>query len=425
MVTFIFGRLFFIDMLLIGFLLTSKFPKRDGFAWRVPLSVFVCLLFSGIWTEIFKEISNEFLPLRMLLSTLNYMGAFLAVLCVIYFCVRLKVWNLLYVASMMWFIQQGGNCLDFTINIGLGKSWGGLFFHLFCVLLVAAAVFVLFVRKIDVQILSRMKLQELLPTSLLMCLACLELNSFASDMNQTNTSYYLAVLMLDFMGIIYQHGLYRFSGLERETESIQMLMSQGDKQFDAAKQNIEQLNIKAHDLKHQIRLFREEGRIDNALFSDIKQVIEEYDTSIHTGNNALDVILTEKSLVCRNKGIGFTCMAEAGGLDYMEPADMYSLFGNALENAIEATVRLDDPAQRQIVMTVRPTGGFYSINIQNYSKEKLTIENNLPITTKADRKSHGYGVRSMQIVVEKYGGELTLSEEDGTVSLYILLPIRK
>lgn len=425
MITFVFNRLFFIDMLLIGFLLTSKFPKREGLAWRVPLSVFVCLLFSGIWTEIFKEINTDLVPLRMLLSTINYMGAFIAVLSVIRFCVRMKVWNLLYMASMMWFVQQSGNCLDFTINMNLGKSWGGLAFHLFCVLLVAMAAFVLFVRKIDVQILSRMRLQELLPTSLLMCLACLELNSFASDSNQTNTAYYLAVFMLDWMGIIYQHGLYRFSGLERETESIQMLIEQGDKQFNAAKENVEQINIKAHDLKHQIRLFREEGRIDNALFSDIKQVIDEYDTSIHTGNKSLDIILTEKSLVCRNKGIGFTCMAEAKGLDYMEPADMYSLFGNALENAIEASMRLDDPAKRQIAMTVRPTGAFYSINIQNYSSEKLNMENNLPITTKADRKSHGYGVRSMQIVVEKYGGELSLSEEDETVSLYILLPMKK
>lgn len=424
MIGFLFNRLFFVDMLVIGFILTAKFPRREGFVWKCPLAVLLCIMFSGIWTSLFRTSDFTFIPIRLLMSTANYMGAFVAILAVIYFSIQMKLWSCLYIGSMMWFVQQAGNCLDFTIEAGFGKTLMGFAFHEILIIIIALLVYLWFVQKIDVQILGRMKLSELLPTSLIMCLACLELNSFASDLSQTNTAYYLAVFMLDFMGIFYQHGLYRFAGLERESESIQMLMEQGDKQYQVAKENMEQVNIKAHDLRHQIRLFRQEGRIDNHVFNDMEQAIEAYDTTIHTGNKALDVILTEKSLICRGKNIGFTCMAEGKGLEYMEPADMYALFGNALENAIEATEQLDDPAQKQISMTVRPTGGFYSINIQNYTNEELNIENNLPTTTKADKKSHGYGVRSMQILVEKYGGELTLTQDGNVVSLYLLLPIK-
>ena len=176
--------------------------------------------------------------------------------------------------------------------------------------------------------------------------------------------------------------------------------------------------------RHQIRHFRQEGRIDEHALNDMEQVIEAYDTTVRTGNPALDVILTEKSVSCRSKGIGFTCMAEGSGLAYMEPADLYALFGNALENAIEATEQLEDPAQKQISITVRPVNGFYSVQIQNYTRAPLQLEHGLPQTSKADAQNHGYGVRSMQLLVEKYGGELSFRQEGEIVSLYLLLPCR-
>ena len=424
MVGFLFGRLFFLDMLLIGFVLTAKFPRKEGFAWRVPAAVAVCLLISVGWERIFRASIGTNLLVRACISTVNYMGSMLFVLAALAFCIQMKLWSCAYVGAMMWFVQQAGNCLDFMLEAGFGMSWAGFVFHMAVVGCMALLVYGWFMHRMDVQILARMRLQEVVPLCLLMCLVCLELNTYASDSGLTNRAYYLAVLLLDLMGLLYQKSLYQFAGLERENESVQMLLAQGDKQYQAAKENMEQVNIKCHDLRHQIRHFRQEGRIDEHALNDMEQVIEAYDTTVRTGNPALDVILTEKSLSCRSKGIGFTCMAEGSGLAYMDPADLYALFGNALENAIEATEQLDDPAQKQISMTVRPVGGFYSIHIQNYTRAPLQMENGLPLTSKADAKNHGYGVRSMQILVEKYGGELSFQQEGEVVSLYLLLPCR-
>lgn len=346
------------------------------------------------------------------------------VLAVLAFGIQMKIWSCAYVGAMMWFVQQAGNSLDFMLEAGFGMSWAGFVFHIAVMACMALLVYGWFMHRMDVQILARMRLQEVVPLCLLMCLVCLELNTYASGSGLTNRAYYLAVLLLDLMGLLYQKSLYQFAGLERENESVQMLLAQGDKQYQAAKENMEQVNIKCHDLRHQIRHFRQEGRIDEHALNDMEQVIEAYDTTVRTGNPALDVILTEKSLSCRSKGIGFTCMAEGSGLAYMDPADLYALFGNALENAIEATEQLDDPAQKQISMTVRPVGGFYSIHIQNYTRAPLQMENGLPLTSKVDAKNHGYGVRSMQILVEKYGGELSFQQEGEVVSLYLLLPCR-
>lgn len=424
MIGFLFGRLFFLDMLLIGFLLTAKFPRREGFFWRAPAAVVGCLLASVAWTTLFKTESGTVIPLRMLLATFNYLGAFFLVLGALAFCTQIEGWTYAYLGAMMWFTQQAANSLDFMFQFGFGNSWKGFATHLCIILLVSAGVYWGVSWQLDVQVLRRMPLNKVAGIWFLMCLGCLELNAYASDSNQTSTAYYLAVLLLDLLGLLYQKSLYQFAGLERENESIQMLLAQGDKQYRTARENMEQVNIKCHDLRHQIRHFRQEGRIDEHALNDMEQVIQAYDTTVRTGNPALDVILTEKSLSCRSKGIGFTCMAEGSGLAYMEPADLYALFGNALENAIEATEQLEDPAQKQIAITVRPVNGFYSILIQNYTRVPLKLEHGLPQTSKADPQNHGYGVRSMQLLVEKYGGELSFRQEGEIVSLYLLLPCR-
>ena len=424
MIGFLFGRLFFLDMLLIGFLLTAKFPRREGFFWRAPAAVVGCLLASVAWTALFKTESGTVIPLRMLLATFNYLGAFFLVLGALAFCTQIEGWTYAYLGAMMWFTQQAANSLDFMFQFGFGNSWKGFATHLCIILLVSAGVYWGVSWQLDVQVLRRMPLNKVAGIWFLMCLGCLELNAYASDSNQTSTAYYLAVLLLDLLGLLYQKSLYQFAGLERENESIQMLLAQGDKQYRTARENMEQVNIKCHDLRHQIRHFRQEGRIDEHALNDMEQVIQAYDTTVRTGNPARDVILTEKSLSCRSKGIGFTCMAEGSGLAYMEPADLYALFGNALENAIEATEQLEDPAQKQIAITVRPVNGFYSILIQNYTRVPLKLEHGLPQTSKADTQNHGYGVRSMQLLVEKYGGELSFRQEGEIVSLYLLLPCR-
>ena len=94
MIEFLFGRLFFLDMLVIGFFLTAAFPKRDGFVWRAPAAVTGCLLVSGVWTNLFRTDMGTLIPLRMLLATVNYLGAFFLVLAALSFCIRIEGWTM-------------------------------------------------------------------------------------------------------------------------------------------------------------------------------------------------------------------------------------------------------------------------------------------------------------------------------------------
>ena len=86
----------------------------------------------------------------------------------------------------------------------------------------------------------------------------------------------------------------------------------------------------------------------DAYFAEAERAIMIYDTRIDTGNKALNTVLMEKGLYCQSHDIQLTCMPSGDSLDFMQVADIYALFGNALDNAINATMELNDPSKRVI-----------------------------------------------------------------------------
>lgn len=422
MMSFLFRCLFFLDILFLGLLYTAKFPKRSHYPLRAALACIVGLAVSCGWAALFDG-KPQLLGLYLLYESVGFLGQFFIALFCVYSCVQMQPWTCLYLGTFFWFTQQASYSIA-SILIGNSINFRGLITSIASLLVVALLLYGLFVRYIEAPILERIRSHTVFPSWILMLLGCLVLNSYAGFYNETNCTYYLALLLIDTVVLFYQYTIYQTLGLERENETASLLLTQSSKQYQIAKQNMEQVNIKCHDLRHQIRLFRGAGRIDESVLKEMEQAVDAYDTTVKTGNSALDVLLTEKSQICRSKQIGFTCMADGKGLAYMEPADLYALFGNALENAIEATEQLTDPAQKQIVLTVRPVEGFCSVHLQNYTKEPLRLENGLPVTSKQDRLNHGFGTRSMQLLVEKYGGELTFQQEADVVNIYMLLPSR-
>lgn len=120
------------------------------------------------------------------------------------------------------------------------------------------------------------------------------------------------------------------------------MWSSEEKQYNILKENIDYINIKCHDLKHQIRHFGDKCSLPEESVSEMMKKISVYDTSLKTGNEALDILLMEKSLTCLNKGIKLTTMADGKAISFMEETEIYSLLGNALDNAIESLEKVKE-----------------------------------------------------------------------------------
>ena len=214
--------------------------------------------------------------------------------------------------------------------------------------------------------------------------------------------------------------------LREDALLAQSMLASERRQYELSKENIEAINIKCHDIRHQIRQLGTAGAavVDPAVVEDIARQVDVYDSMVRTGNDALDVILSEKGLVCEREGIDFRCVADGTALFFMAPTDIYALFGNALDNAIEASRKLEDRDERSISLTVREAAGMASIHVENrFSGDVRLGEEGLPVTSKPDAPNHGFGTRSMRLIAQRYGGVMTLRSEGGVFHLNVALPL--
>ena len=208
-----------------------------------------------------------------------------------------------------------------------------------------------------------------------------------------------------------------------ERAETERLLAERERQYRLSRENIEAINIKCHDIRHQIRHLSESGAVvDKDVLADIAREVNVYDSVVETGNEALDTILTEKSLTCSSEGIVLTVMADGAALGFMAPVDIYALFGNALDNAIEAVREVADPERRAISLSVRRRRHMVAVSVENCCNGRVRLaEDGLPATTKGDTANHGFGMRSMRGIAERYGGSLHAGAEGGTFYLNVLL----
>ena len=209
---------------------------------------------------------------------------------------------------------------------------------------------------------------------------------------------------------------------ENELSAERQLRYREERQYYAAKENIDLINMKCHDMKHQIRRITADGNARISLAAELTDIINIYDSGYETENEALDVIITEKSLACRKQNIVLSCMADGKSLDFMKDTDIYSLFGNLLDNAMEAVAKTDE-SSRTISLSVRKKNGFLLVNIRNGYRGELSFHGGLPVTSKRDKAYHGFGMKSIKYVVDKYDGEMTITADKGIFNLSIVFPV--
>ena len=204
--------------------------------------------------------------------------------------------------------------------------------------------------------------------------------------------------------------------------ATRQLMDDQRRQYELSRDTIEAINVRCHDIRHQIRRLSQDGQGERAFLRDASELVSIYDAGVQTSNRALDVILTEKSMLCRSRGIELTCTCDGRALSFMEEQDVYSLFGNALDNAIEAAEKLDDPERRLIDVSARQMGRTVSVQVRNFYEGELSFEDGLPRSTH-EGGLHGYGMRSLRLIAERYGGSLTVNGEGGIFRLFVTLPL--
>lgn len=213
--------------------------------------------------------------------------------------------------------------------------------------------------------------------------------------------------------------------VRHELEAVHNVLENQYVQYKQSRESIDLINMKYHDLKHQIHLLRELNDKDqrDAFLDRMEADIKAHELQNKTGNSVLDTLLTGKSMYCHKHGITMTVVADGSLLRFMDAMDICSIFGNALDNAIESAVEISDKEKRLIHLTVSQVKSFVMIRVENYFEGDVLMDSDGP-KTKKDKKFHGYGIKSIKYTVNRYGGVVKIGTKDQWFQLKILIPIK-
>lgn len=225
-------------------------------------------------------------------------------------------------------------------------------------------------------------------------------------------------------------GAYNLSRTElnirRELDTVKRVLRSQYTQYQLSKDALEHINSRYHDLKHQIAFLRaeEDSKRRNEFLDTMEKRIKTYETQYKTGNPVVDTILSGKALYCASNDISLTCVANGALLEFMDIVDVCTVIGNALDNAIEHVVEIADKEKRLIHVAIFSSKNFLVIRFENYMEGQLNLNGrSLPATTKTDSEYHGYGLKSVKYVAEKYGGTLSVEQENSWFYLKIVIPL--
>ncbi len=222
-----------------------------------------------------------------------------------------------------------------------------------------------------------------------------------------NNSYLMMILIIEilyaFIMFCLLYGLLNQRESEAEMALIKQSWNDDRKHYEMQKEAVEMINIRVHDLKHQIQDMKNQGELTDKMIRQLEDSADIYQSVVQTGNDVLDVILSSVSLRCQKNKTQLTVMADGLAVSFMDDTDIYSLFGNMMDNAIEYENSIEEENLRFISLTIKKKEDIVYIHSENYFGKEMPKDDFL-MTTKNDFSNHGYGTKSMKKIVEKYKG---------------------
>lgn len=258
---------------------------------------------------------------------------------------------------------------------------------------------------------------------LIICTVILNL-IYESFVKVSNLTLFIVGCLFDmvccFLTLFIEFEMLKSKEISEAYIQMKTIWESEKKQLEISKENMDYMKILAHDLKHELNestLLISKDKVD-----ELNRRIAAFGNSIKTGNDILDLVIAERTLIVQKENISLSIIADGSVLSNMKQSDCYSLFMNIMDNAIDAVKELPKD-QREISLAVRESMGMILIHEVNPFKGTLNFKDGLPQTTKGDSMYHGLGTKSIKGIVDSYSGDCEISIKDNNIYvLNILLP---
>ncbi len=411
---------FVITLLISESVIGLRLPKRKHF-W--------CFGILGIAFAFLVSYLVQFFPQRdLFVLVMKYFLIFLASYAFIFGVYKVNPMSYIIVGSLGYCVQhisyQIYSILTHSV-IRETRSWYMILLLFGILAIVNAAMYFIAIRRMrknrDIEVNNHVQIYLSLLSVVITVGISLGGILFSHEDDREIIIICLFSILSCVLAIALQLALIKFKEDEHEMDILKHMVHAAKTQMYLSKENIDIINIKCHDLRHQIHSLR--GQINEGEIKAIDKAIDLYDNDFKTKNDALDIVLTEKSLLCKNENIRLTCLVDGSKLNFMCPSDIYSFFGNAIDNAREAMSNL--PIEyRSLSLSSEVQDDIFVIRIENYTDRQVVFVNGMPQTTKTPTY-HGFGTKSMKIIAEKYNGAVSFETKGKLFLVKLLLPLQR
>ena len=247
---------------------------------------------------------------------------------------------------------------------------------------------------------------------------------------ELNSTYYNTIATMSAVGLLFCTFLVLYlyekqadqSALLRMREQYERHLKSQVKHLDEILLKQEELRRVRHDMNNQlvaIQGYFHESDIagGEAYIASLLQNLQTPSSRIRTGNSALDAILSTKKALAESKGITVDMEVQISNRLPLEPVDVCVIFGNALDNAIEACDRITE-GEKKISLVLVQREGKLLCRITNTALSGIT---NVYSTSKKDKENHGFGLVNLRESLEKYDCEPVMDYKDGQFSMKFIV----
>lgn len=386
-------------------------PKKTHYIPRLLTGIFIYLIAAYVFSNSLHHFhSVDMIPLNVL-----SVGIFLG-------CNSISFKNAIHFKMLCMAIEglgQQGACLLAAI-LCENQFYENLLFLKIVVHLFNLPLFTLLIGKLlEMHIMEMPKMNVLV--SVMVTVIGIGFNSISFEHFQLKSSsifLYQAFCMLCVLLTLYllvQN--YNRQLMINEAQMFQQLWNEQQKQYEIKKEYIERINYKYHNLKHEILAAN-----NNTENVKLENTVKKYEYISQTGNPVLDTILNEKFELFEKYQITVNCMIDSDlDLNFIDMTDLYIILGNALDNVIDNLKAANALNNKYTSIRMFNDKAFLRIIIKNNYEGYVRYNEGFPISKKKE-EGHGYGLKSIQHIMKKYDGGMSITTENQEFGLRLLFP---
>lgn len=398
-------------------------PQRDEHVWRMALAVAAMAVLAVLATMLgfsFYPVLTDALSLLTAVASFSCVLAVLvAVVCWVY---EVSALSALFYASSAYLLQTLAYSLIRLMRLVVTPPGDGWVYNMSDVPIVVVVTVVIYLAcwRLVTHHLSGVvvvpRKAAMVFALLVSMMLSMVFDLVLKDMILSLPMHYVVVLSLVDASIcafvlMAEYEILYAQHLRESVAVMERTMDEQRRQFEVSKSTVDTINRRCHDIRH--RVLRElagagGGKVPREVLADVAREIDVYDTAVRTGNVALDVALTEQSMLARSRGVDVRCMADGSSLDFMNASDVYTLFSGILGIAVSQEERSAVGDEAGVSLGVRADKGLVIAYAEYDAKGDAP---------KPD-------LRRLRSLVNRYDGSVDEVDEGAYRRLSVLVPQR-